>query len=202
MLSLQVAIPAIYSPVLAQTVLAVNKAEDTSRSTQANYAEPAAISSFNSINIPLEMVSHLNRMSKKEILAMHEELQVTTRMDDNDEAVMTIKIWFADDHIKGYIFYAPLTSTNKIADKKLIINIPVQWRCMSADPNHGQHCSATLGGMEDNETSYKCVNWHLFLPPFPPPPAPPKGKKEHKKKSKVNIDAEMNASMPAVFANN
>src|SRR5438105_2307001 len=83
MLPLQVAITAIYSPAQAQTALALNYSKDTLGSTSANYTEPAAISSFNNINIPLEMVSHLNRMSKEEILAMHEEFQVTTRGDDN-----------------------------------------------------------------------------------------------------------------------
>jgi len=199
MLPMQVTIMALPSPAAAQAAFAVNKADDTSRATPVSYTEPAAISSFTTTNIPPAMVVHLNQMTLAQVINMHEEFQFVTRTADNDEMMMTVKIWFADDRIKGYIFYAPLDRTNKIAEDKSIINMPVQWRCTSNDPSHGTHCSATLADIDANEATYQCSNWHLYLPPFPPPPLPPKAKKEHRKKSKNKpADAESQPA-PGVF---
>jgi hypothetical protein len=130
------------------------------------------------------MTMHLRAMSPEDIYKMYEEFQVTATDSEGSPEIVTMKLWFANNHIQGYVFYTPLEKARDVFESQVFINVPVQWRCTAARKSHGQHSVTTFAAMQASEYDFKCTGWQLYLPPFPPPPPKPVIAKERKKKDK------------------
>ncbi len=188
----------IQLPVAAQNAsnTTLNIKDTTHIAADSTDDGPDEVTSFIDFNMPPEMLMHFKQMSVTEVLAMNEEFQVTQNDENNVPEVITVKLWFDSDHVKGYILYAPLDRTNQFTVSKTLVNIPVEWNCTPSNLMHEQHLVNTIAALRQNEINNKCTGWHMRLPPFPLPPpkvkiVKPKPEKAHKakpKKKKISKD--------------
>lgn len=151
---------------------------------------PDSITSFEQFNMPLDMVMRFTQLTPEGMLMFHDEFQV---MQDGlyGQEIMVIKIWYIDDHMIGYIIETPLQKTEGSRVRKSKINLPVTWCCRPTIEGHAEHCAKSLAEVKLDISSYKCIGWHIQMPP--PLPPEPKIKLQKVKKPKKDKNGKKTA---------
>jgi len=153
----------------------------SNRTNTTTPAPPDSIVTFEQLDMPIEMEIELSKLSPVGIKLFHDEFQ---GMHNGlyGEAIRTLKIWYIDDRIIGYVIEKPFDAgpnANSTIKKK--INIPVTWCCTPAIEGHTEHCANTIDILRATQTANKCTGWHLKLPPPIQFQAPVKLQKRSKK---------------------
>jgi hypothetical protein len=163
-----------------------NAAADTRSNTVA--PPPDSITTFEQLDMPFEMEMEFSKLSPKGVLLFRDEFQ---QMHDGyyGQAQRTIKVWYIDDHIIGYVLEQPFDAGTDPAIRKQKINIPVSWCCVPTIVGHPEHCAATLGQLREIEAGNGCTGWHLKLPPPIEFEHPIKLQKPKKDKTRANKDS-------------
>lgn len=136
-------------------------AQVTTVSNPITNAPADSITTFQQLDIPIEMEIELSRVPPKGVLLYHSEFQ-GMRNTFIGQTIRTIKVWYLDDHLIGYVIERPFDGVQVTKQK---INIPVEWSCTPAIEGHGEHRVKTLAELHNTESTYKCTGWHLVLPP-------------------------------------
>lgn len=126
-----------------------------------NLGNPDSIVTFEQLDMPIEMEMELSRVPPKGVLLYHSEFQ-SMRNSLYGQTIRTIKVWYIDDHLIGYVIERPFDGVKTIKKK---INIPVIWSCTPAIEGHGEHQVTTLAALRASENANKCTGWRLVLPP-------------------------------------
>lgn len=156
---------AIVLPVMLVICFSAQCQSTDTSSAQVNTAAggyPDSITSFEQLEMPFEMATEFSRLQPAQALLFRDEFQ---QMHDGayGEAERTIKVWYIDDHIIGYVIERPFDVLHgKIIKHK--INIPVTWCCLPQSPNHPQHCTGSLAGLHNMQAENKCTGWFIKLP--------------------------------------
>lgn len=157
----------LYFPSVARqadttvTAAVIPASNTTAGNTANNAGYPDSIVTFEQLDMPIEMEFELSRVPPKGVLLYHSEFQ-GMRNSLYGQTIRTIKIWYIDDHLIGYVIERPFDGVKTIKKK---INIPVIWSCTPAIEGHGEHQVATLAALRVTEGTNKCTGWHLVLPP-------------------------------------
>lgn len=136
------------------------------RNASANVTPPPdSIITFEQLNMPIEMEIELSRLTPEGIKLFHDEFQ-GMHNGLNGEAIRTLKVWYIDDHIIGYVIERPFDASSNVNNlNKKKINIPVTWCCTPMVEGHAAHCVTTLDVLRTTQLANKCTGWHLKLPP-------------------------------------
>lgn len=139
-------------------------AGDTTHSTGNKPVRPDSITTFEQLEMPLEMEVELSRLQPKGILMFRDEFQ---GMHDGvfGQTLRTLKLWYIDDHFIGYVIDRPVDAGAAARVIKQRINIPVTWLCTPTMVGHTEHSVATITDLRATEAGNKCTGWHLKLPP-------------------------------------
>lgn len=177
----------VYSNVQGQT-------DSTAAANQPaanNQAYPDSITTFDQLDMPMEMATEFRTLQPNAALLYRDEFQ---QMHDGlyGQSIRTIKVWYIDDHIIGYILERPFDAGSGPRLRKQKINIPVNWCCTPTVEGHEVHCANSLEDLRGTTAASKCTGWHIQLPEQYMPvqriklakkPAPQEGDFGHSKKT-------------------
>lgn len=123
---------------------------------------PDSITTFDQLDMPVEMALEFSKLQPAQALLFRDEFQ---QMHDGvyGEAERTIKVWYIDDHIIGYIIERPFDA-GSVKLRKSKINIPVTWCCNPSVAGHEQHCVTSLAELRAAQAANKCTGWFVKLP--------------------------------------
>ncbi len=116
------------------------------------------ITKFADAGLPGMLLQQIRSYKPEEIVKMHEEFQQNVREDDG-EYTITMRLWFEDDHVMGYIKKAPIGNNLKVEVSKTILDIAVEW-CGVVDSTKQPICVKTMKEMQQASALAKISDWH------------------------------------------
>lgn len=128
------------------------------RDSSDNNKKITVISDLDACGIPASMVSRIRHMSPVEIQALDEEFQQTSLKEDGEEMVVTVKLRFIDDHIRGYVKQAPLNNSSEEQNVRYV-DIPVEWMCIPPNPEHPFHFASSIADLKSMQEENGCIAW-------------------------------------------
>ena len=128
------------------------------RDSADNSKKNSVINDLDDCGIPASMVARIRHMSPVEIQALDEEFQETSLKEDGEEMVVTVKLRFIEDHIRGYVKQSPLNNSSEEQNVRYV-DIPVEWMCIPPNPEHPFHFASSIAELKTMQEENGCLAW-------------------------------------------
>lgn len=143
---------------LADSILRVEERRDSLRlAHQQAIKDSGVITRLEDCEIPFEMAYNIKHMKLNEMDSMKIVYQKII-LEEEEEKIVTIRMRFANDHIRGYMTKAPIHHSNRYVVVNMPIDVKVQWCCIP-DSTHPKHCAASYAEIKHYDSTEHCTGW-------------------------------------------